>query len=242
MAISFHNIFIPFVLSIFMNVDTVIKKRHSVRKFTSKKPNYRDVFRAIEAAVKAPIAGNIPTVRYVLVNDEKVIVNQLDGETGTVTLAQIPYADDVVKINYFINRSDTLVEDENLSDQVDGTATTFKVHNPKIVDGTNNGTATTNPDDITVRVGDDELTAIPVEVESVDGNNATFTLVTAPMASSRKRSLHRYRIRDIYSPLWALHPTDTTEIALLFVSHLVYSFFRSNFSDPNTTKIDRSLY
>lgn len=56
-----------------MNVDTVIKKRHSVRKFKTKKPNYVDIFRAIEAATKAPFAGNLQTLKFILVDEKKKI-------------------------------------------------------------------------------------------------------------------------------------------------------------------------
>ena len=57
-----------------MEVDKAIKERHCVRRFkTSKKPNYRDVISAIESATKAPLAGNIYSVKYILVQDKEKI-------------------------------------------------------------------------------------------------------------------------------------------------------------------------
>jgi nitroreductase len=57
-----------------MDLNKVIKERHCVRNFkTSKKPNYKEVIEAIEAATKAPLAGNIYAVKYILVQDKEKI-------------------------------------------------------------------------------------------------------------------------------------------------------------------------
>jgi len=57
-----------------MELDEAIKKRHSVRSFkTTKKPDYRDIISAIEAATKAPLAGNIPSLKFILVSDKEKI-------------------------------------------------------------------------------------------------------------------------------------------------------------------------
>ena len=57
-----------------MDIDKAIKERHCVRNFkTTKKPSYREVIAAIEAATKAPLAGNIYSVKYVLVQDKEKI-------------------------------------------------------------------------------------------------------------------------------------------------------------------------
>jgi len=56
-----------------MNLDKTIEKRHSVRKFKTKKPDWRKILLALEAATKAPTAGNIPTVKFVLVDDKEKI-------------------------------------------------------------------------------------------------------------------------------------------------------------------------
>ncbi len=56
-----------------MELDQTIKERHSARSFSSKKPNWRYIIEAIDAAHHAPTAGNIFTVRYILVTDKEKI-------------------------------------------------------------------------------------------------------------------------------------------------------------------------
>lgn len=57
-----------------MELDRAIKERHSVRSFRKgKKPNYKDIILALEAATKAPLAGNVYSIRYILVSDKEEI-------------------------------------------------------------------------------------------------------------------------------------------------------------------------
>jgi nitroreductase len=57
-----------------MDFDKIIKERRSIRNFkTTKKPNYKDVIAAIDAASKAPIAGNIYAIKYILIQDKEKI-------------------------------------------------------------------------------------------------------------------------------------------------------------------------
>ena len=57
-----------------MDVDKAIKERHCVRKFKiEKKPNYREIISAVESASKAPLAGNIYCIKYILVQDKAKI-------------------------------------------------------------------------------------------------------------------------------------------------------------------------
>ena len=49
-----------------MDLDKAIKKRQSVRSFKDKKPDWRDILSAIEAATHAPLAGNIQTLNNTL--------------------------------------------------------------------------------------------------------------------------------------------------------------------------------
>ncbi len=56
-----------------MDLDKAIKERHSVRRFKTKKPDYVKILEAIEAANKAPLAGNIPTIKFLLVSDKEKI-------------------------------------------------------------------------------------------------------------------------------------------------------------------------
>lgn len=63
-----------------------------MRKFTSKKPSYRDIFKAIEAATKAPTAGNVPTLKFVLVSNPQKIAD----------LAEAAVQDFIATVSYVI--------------------------------------------------------------------------------------------------------------------------------------------
>ena len=56
-----------------MDLKTAIKKRKSVRRFMGKKPNWRKIIRAIDAARFAPSAGGQFALKFILVSDEKKI-------------------------------------------------------------------------------------------------------------------------------------------------------------------------
>lgn len=56
-----------------MDLDKAIKSRRSVRKFKSKKPDWRDIVEAIDAARYAPIAGGNYVLRFILVDDPEKI-------------------------------------------------------------------------------------------------------------------------------------------------------------------------
>jgi len=56
-----------------MEFDKVVDKRKSVRKFKTKKPDWRDIIKAVDSSLKIPLAGNIPCIKYILVdNAEKI--------------------------------------------------------------------------------------------------------------------------------------------------------------------------
>jgi hypothetical protein len=138
-----------------------------------------------------------------LVNGESAAVSAVDALLGTVTLVTLPKDGDIIRCNYYFKRTDTYIQLEDLSDQVDGVATTFKVKSIRICKGDNGGSSATDDDinatvDIlydptpgatpgdefkrTVRVFQvfvDELEAI---VDNLDGANATFHLTVAPTA------------------------------------------------------------
>lgn len=111
----------------------------------------------------------------VTINDQPAGVLGVNGETGEVILAQIPVFGDVVKISYFYDKRDTLISDEDVSYQVDGVKTVFKIQNPRVVDGTNSGTTTNIPENIVVKVNGSR-----VSVVELDGLLGLFTLATAP--------------------------------------------------------------
>ena len=74
-----------------MNVDKAINERKSVRKFKiSKKPNWRKIIQAIDAANKAPLAGNIQTMKYILV-DEPEKIQQLADAAQQPFISQSSY-------------------------------------------------------------------------------------------------------------------------------------------------------
>lgn len=74
-----------------MEVDKAIKERHSVRKFkVEKKPSYKEVISAIDAARKAPLAGNNYSVKYILVQD-KNIIKQLAEAAQQNFIADVSY-------------------------------------------------------------------------------------------------------------------------------------------------------
>lgn len=56
-----------------MQLNKVIQTRHSVKKFKSKKPNWRTIIECIDATRFTPMAGNNFTLKFILVDDEKKI-------------------------------------------------------------------------------------------------------------------------------------------------------------------------
>ncbi|MFH1308374.1 MAG: nitroreductase family protein [archaeon] len=64
-----------------MDLDKVTKERHSCRRFTRKKPDWRDIVLAINSARTAPTAGNIPTIKYILVDDSEKIAQLAEAAT-----------------------------------------------------------------------------------------------------------------------------------------------------------------
>ncbi|MEK6832409.1 MAG: nitroreductase family protein [Nanoarchaeota archaeon] len=54
-------------------LDKIIHSRRSVRKFTSKKPNWRTIIECIDSMRYAPMAGNNFSLKFILVDDEKKI-------------------------------------------------------------------------------------------------------------------------------------------------------------------------
>jgi len=56
-----------------MELDKAIQNRHSVRKFSDKKPNWRTIIECIDAARFAPMAGNNYTLKFIMIDDEEKI-------------------------------------------------------------------------------------------------------------------------------------------------------------------------
>lgn len=56
-----------------MQLDEAIKSRKSVKNFSDKKPDWRDIIEAIDAARYASMAGNIYSLRFIVVDDKEKI-------------------------------------------------------------------------------------------------------------------------------------------------------------------------
>ena len=81
-----------------MDLKTAIKNRKSVRRYMGKKPNWRKIIRAIDAARFAPSAGGQFAMKFILVSDEKVI-NELakaaqQDFVGTAKYVVVAVSDD----------------------------------------------------------------------------------------------------------------------------------------------------
>jgi len=57
-----------------MQLQEAIEKRKSVRKYANKKPDWREIIECIDATRFAPMAGNIFSLKFILVDDEKNIL------------------------------------------------------------------------------------------------------------------------------------------------------------------------
>jgi len=62
-----------------MEFDRVVEKRQSIRNFSSKKVDWREVIKAISCALQAPLAGNAQTLRFILVSDKEKIKGLADA-------------------------------------------------------------------------------------------------------------------------------------------------------------------
>jgi len=56
-----------------MELDRAIQERRSIRKFSKKKPDWREIIECIDAARFAPMAGNCYSPRFILIDDTEKI-------------------------------------------------------------------------------------------------------------------------------------------------------------------------
>lgn len=56
-----------------MDLDKAIKSRFSCKHFKTKTPDWKKIIHAVDAASKSPLAGNIPALKFIVVNDEEKI-------------------------------------------------------------------------------------------------------------------------------------------------------------------------
>ena len=73
-----------------MDLDKAIKERHSARRFKSTKPDYSKILEAIDAARKVPLAGNIPSLKFMLITDKEKI-NELAQAATQDFIASVHY-------------------------------------------------------------------------------------------------------------------------------------------------------
>ena len=62
-----------------MDLDKAIQSRKSVRKFKTRRPDWRDIIECIDAARYAPMAGNIYSLKFILVDNEEIIQKLADA-------------------------------------------------------------------------------------------------------------------------------------------------------------------
>lgn len=73
-----------------MDLNKAIQQRRSVRKFKDKKPDWRDIIECIDAARYAPMAGDIYSLKFVLI-DNPNIIQQLADAAQQDFIAQASY-------------------------------------------------------------------------------------------------------------------------------------------------------
>ncbi|MGD9275590.1 MAG: nitroreductase family protein [Candidatus Pacearchaeota archaeon] len=56
-----------------MDLTKAIYKRRSVKKYSKKKPDWRDIVEAIDASRHAPMAGNNFSLKFIIIDDEEKI-------------------------------------------------------------------------------------------------------------------------------------------------------------------------
>ncbi len=56
-----------------MELDKAIIKRKSVKKFSKRKPDWRNIIEAIDMAKYSPMAGNLFSLKFIVVNDQEKI-------------------------------------------------------------------------------------------------------------------------------------------------------------------------
>lgn len=71
-------------------LDRIIKSRRSVKKFSSKKPDWRTIIECLDAARFAPMAGNNFSLRFILIDDPEKI-QQIAEASEQEFIAQAHY-------------------------------------------------------------------------------------------------------------------------------------------------------
>lgn len=56
-----------------MELDKAINSRRSIRSYKPRNPDWRDILECIDATRQAPMAGDIFSLQFIIINDEKTI-------------------------------------------------------------------------------------------------------------------------------------------------------------------------
>ncbi len=56
-----------------MDLKRAVRERHSVRSFSSRTPDWRKIIECIDSMLYAPLAGNVPIHKFILISDLKKI-------------------------------------------------------------------------------------------------------------------------------------------------------------------------
>lgn len=97
-----------------MDLDKAIQGRKSVTKFSLKKPDWRDILEAVDAARYAPMAGNNYSLRFILV-DKKELIEKLAEAcqqpfVSTVQYVVVAFSDPEKTLNLFEERGQKYVQ------------------------------------------------------------------------------------------------------------------------------------
>jgi hypothetical protein len=106
-------------------------------------------------------------------------------------------AGDIISVVYY--------REDQYQNTIDGVETTFQVDHFPIVEGVGSSIATSLTDSITVYVD-----GYIVDVDSVDGINGTFTLVSAPASGSTIRVVYYYN--SVTAALYAIDPSLADQV------------------------------
>ena len=100
-----------------MEFKSLIKKRASVRKFMPKRPDWRLVVQAIDAARYVPLAGNMMNFKFVLVSDkdkiEKIKQASQQGFVGDVHYVVVMISDDKRLVESYEKRGEKFARQQS---------------------------------------------------------------------------------------------------------------------------------
>ena len=96
-----------------MELPDAIKSRKSVRKFSSKKPDWRDIIESINSSQYAPMAGDIFSMKFVIVDDKKII-EEIAKWAEQEFIAEAKYVVEWAFKRFFSNISANVIGIENI--------------------------------------------------------------------------------------------------------------------------------